>query len=141
MASAALMTVMLEGASGTDQVELDALTLQLRAELLELDVERVDPVRFTQAPAGTKSGGTVALGVLVITLSPIALRGVFRFLEAWIAHRPVRRVRVEFGDDSIELENASLADQRRLVDAFIASQQTGVGSRVRPDGEETPAST
>ncbi|MFI9175740.1 hypothetical protein [Streptomyces lincolnensis] len=123
MANANLMIVTLEGAPDGDVVELDELTVQLRADLLELDVERVESVRATEAPAGAKPGDAIALGVLAVTLSPIVLRGVFRLLETWLTNRPVRKVRVVFGEDSIELEQASAEDQRRLVDAFIAAHE------------------
>ncbi|QOV34958.1 hypothetical protein IM697_33475 [Streptomyces ferrugineus] len=117
------MTVTLEGAPDSDPAELDELTFQLRGELLELDVDRVDPVRIDDTPVGSKPGDAVALGVLAVTLSPIALRGVVRLLETWMTNRPVRKVRVVFGDDSIDLEDASAEDQRRLVDAFIVAHQ------------------
>ncbi|MEX1657735.1 hypothetical protein ABZ960_31955 [Streptomyces pseudovenezuelae] len=127
------MTVTLEGAPDSDPVELDELTIQLRAALLELDVDRVEPVRVEETPEGSKPGSAVAVGVLAITLSPIALRGVLRLLEAWMANRPVRKVRVVIGDDSIELEQASAEDQRRLVDAFIVAHASA--ARVEPEGE------
>lgn len=133
MANADLMTVTLEGAPDSDPVELDELTIQLRAALLELDVDRVEPVRVDETPAGSKPGDAVAVGVLAITLSPIALRGVLRLLETWMANRPVRKVRVVFGDDNIELEQASAEDQRRLVDAFIVAH--GSAAHVGPEGE------
>ncbi|NEB01047.1 hypothetical protein [Streptomyces sp. SID13726] len=126
------MTVSLNGSADSDLVELDELTAQLRAELLELDVDRVDTVRVDEAPAGSKPGEAVALGVLAVTLSPIALRGVLRLLETWMTNRPVRKVRVELGDDSIELEQASAEDQRRLVDAFILAHQPGAPAE--PEG-------
>ncbi|MFF5303305.1 hypothetical protein ACFY5F_28425 [Streptomyces sp. NPDC013161] len=59
-----LMTVALEGATDSDPVELDELTVQLRAELLELDVDRVDPVRVEGIPAGSKPGVRSLLGCL-----------------------------------------------------------------------------
>ncbi|MFI6403969.1 hypothetical protein [Streptomyces sp. NPDC050548] len=127
------MTVTLEGAPDSDPVELDELTIQLRAALLELDVDRVEPVRVDETPEGSKPGDAVAVGVLAITLSPIALRGVLRLLETWMANRPVRKVRVVFGDDNIELEQASAEDQRRLVDAFIVAH--GSAAHVGPEGE------
>ncbi|MCX5051976.1 hypothetical protein OG895_32430 [Streptomyces sp. NBC_00201] len=127
------MTVTLEGAPDSDPVELDELTIQLRAALLELDVDRVEPVRVDETPEGSKPGDAVAVGVLAITLSPIALRGVLRLLETWMANRPVRKVRVVFGDDNIELEQASAEDQRRLVDAFIVAH--GSAAHAGPEGE------
>ncbi|WP_255954871.1 hypothetical protein [Streptomyces odontomachi] len=123
MASADSMIVRLEGAPDGDHEELDELAVQLRRELLELDVDRVERVRQQSNSVGSKSGDAIALGVLTVTLSPIALRGVFRLLEVFVKNRPVRKVRVDFGDDSIELEHVSPLDQRRLVDAFIAAHQ------------------
>ncbi|MFD5945007.1 hypothetical protein ACFWAZ_02295 [Streptomyces collinus] len=139
MASADLMTVMLEGASDSDQVELDELTIQLRASLLELEVDRVELVRSQSAPAGSKPSDAIALGALAVSLSPIALRGVLRLLETWITNRPIRKVRVSFGEDSIELEQASSEDQRRLVDAFIAAHPP-IPS-VQPGRDDAPSGT
>ncbi|WP_328665255.1 hypothetical protein OG905_38870 [Streptomyces sp. NBC_00322] len=132
------MTVTLEGAPDSDTVELDELTAQLRGRLLELDVDRVESVRIDEAPAGSKPGDAVTLGVLGVTLSPIVLREVFRLLETWMTHRPIRKVRVVFGDDSIELEQATTEDQRRLVEAFIVTH--GPVSRAEPEGEADASS-
>ncbi|MER7181290.1 hypothetical protein ABT404_17720 [Streptomyces hyaluromycini] len=133
MTGADLMTVTLEGAPDSDQVELEELTLQLRTDLLELEVDRVEVVRSWDAPEGAKPGDVIALGALALTLSPMALRGVLRLLEVWITNRPVRKVRVVFGDDSIELERASRVDQRRFVDAFVEAHRP---SGVRPEGDD-----
>lgn len=131
------MTVTLQGAPDSDSVELDELTLQLRADLLDFEVDRVEPVRIQEAPAGSKPGDTIAMGVLAVTLSSVALRGVFRLLETWMTNRPIRKVRVVFGDDSIELEEASAEDQRRLVDAFIEAHEPR--SSVEPEGAAGPS--
>ncbi|MBB4711498.1 hypothetical protein [Streptomyces luteogriseus] len=133
------MTVMLEGAPASDRVELDELTIQLRASLLELEVDRVELVRSRSVPAGSKPSDAIALGALAVSLSPIALRGVLRLLETWITNRPIRKVRVSFGEDSIELEQASSEDQRRLVDAFIAAHLPIPG--VQPDRDDAPSGT
>ncbi|MFD9485230.1 hypothetical protein ACFWBX_14800 [Streptomyces sp. NPDC059991] len=127
------MTVTLEGASDSDRVELDQLTVKLRADLLELDVESVELARTEETPTGAKVGDAVALGLLTVTLSPIALRGVFRLLETWMVSRPIRRVRVVLGDDSIELEQASVEEQERLVGAFIVAHAPDLP--VDPEGE------
>ncbi|MEU9896359.1 hypothetical protein AB0H67_22965 [Streptomyces phaeochromogenes] len=131
------MTVTLEGAPDGDLVELDELTVQLRAGLLELEVDRVELVRVEDTPAGSKPGDAIAIGVLAVALSPVALRGVLRLLETWMTRRPIRKVRVVFGDDSIELEHASTEDQRRLVDAFIEAHEPV--SSVELEGEAGPS--
>lgn len=131
--SADSITVTLEGAPDSDQAELEAVTLQLRTALLELEVDRVELIRSWDAPHGAKPGEVIALGALAVTLSPIALRGVLRLLEVWIVGRPVRKVRVVVGDDSIELEQASPLDQRRLVDAFVETHLLNL--RLQQKGE------
>ncbi|WP_405728924.1 hypothetical protein OG607_27475 [Streptomyces sp. NBC_01537] len=112
--------VELEGASDSDQEELDALALELRERLLELDVDRVDLARQDTAPEGTKVGGAVTVGALVVTVGVPVLRKVFDLLKTWIEHRPVRTVNVTIGDDTLEMQAVSSANQRRLIEAFIA---------------------
>jgi hypothetical protein len=69
------MTVMLEGAPDSDQVELGELTIQLRVTLLEWEVDRGELIRSQSAPAGSKPSDATALGALAVSLSSIALRG------------------------------------------------------------------
>ncbi len=52
----------------SDAEELDRHTRRLRDELRELDVESVDLVQGTNAPAGTKSGAEFMLGELAIKM-------------------------------------------------------------------------
>ncbi|MFE7572211.1 hypothetical protein ACFU76_35590 [Streptomyces sp. NPDC057539] len=133
------MHVVLEGAQDTDQLELEALALQLRARLLELEVERVELARCQGAPDGSKSGEIFAVGALAVALSPVALRGVLRLLEAWMENRPIRSVRVSLGEDSIDLEVASAEEQQRLVDAFIEAHLPASGRQ--SDDDSSPSNT
>lgn len=114
------INVVLEGGEGSDPEELDSYTLALREHLLELDVEDVVLDRSGAAPEGAKPGEAIALGALAVTAAPFALRSVVLLLQAWIENRPVRRVSILVGEDSLEVEALSSADQRRLVEAFIA---------------------
>ncbi|MET9386940.1 hypothetical protein ABZY09_39450 [Streptomyces sp. NPDC002928] len=131
------MNLVLSGSPDSDQEELDALIVQLREQLLELDVDRVELTRSGVAPAGAKPGELVLLGTLTVTLAPIALRTVLRLVEAWIEHRPVRTVGIKMGDDTLELQAVSSRGQRQLIDAFVAAHgQTppgGAGSRPSPE--------
>ncbi|MGW4873741.1 hypothetical protein [Streptomyces chartreusis] len=115
-----VIRVMLEGSADSDQEELDACTLELRERLLELDVEEVTAERSGAAPEGTKPGEVIAVGALVVTAIPFVLRSAVRLLEAWIANRPVRTARVTIGEESLELQALPAADQRRVIDAFLA---------------------
>ncbi|BFO16400.1 hypothetical protein SHKM778_27880 [Streptomyces sp. KM77-8] len=75
------------------------------------------------------------MGALAVTLAPIVLRSVLDLVRTWLENRPVRTVTVTLGDDSLELEGASSADQRRIVDAFL----TAHGSDTEPPEPPQPA--
>jgi hypothetical protein len=119
------MRLVLTGGQDGDQEELDQLTLQLRERLLELDVDDVEPVRSGSVPDGAKPVDALTVGALAVTLAPLALRSVLDLVRAWIENRPVRTVSVTLGEDSLELEAASSADQQRIVDAFLAKHGPG----------------
>ncbi|MGI5518444.1 hypothetical protein [Streptomyces sp. CA-106131] len=112
------MSLVLTGGPGSDQEELDTLTVHLRERLLELDVERVTLRRQGTAPAGAKPGEVIAVGALTVTMAPVVLRAVLRLLETWIRNRPVRTIRVTIGEDSVEIKGVSSAGERRLIDTF-----------------------
>lgn len=113
------LTVTIEPADDSDEVEVADLTAALRRRLLELDVERVEPVRLTEVPADAKPVDAVALGALLVSLAPPVLTAVVGMVETWLANRPVRSVKVVLDGDVLELAGSSRADQRRLVDAFL----------------------
>ncbi|MEF9907198.1 hypothetical protein [Streptomyces sp. P9-A2] len=116
------MQLVLTGGPDSDQEELDELTRHLRERLLELDVDRVEPVRSGHVPPGAKPVDAIAVGALAVTLAPIALRSVLGLVQTWIENRPVRTVSIALGDDSLELEAVSAADQQRLIEAFLAAR-------------------
>lgn|GEM_PF-622984 len=128
-----LIRVMLEGSADSDQEELDACTFELRERLLELDVEAVTLERSATAPEGAKPGEVIAVGALAVTAAPFVLRSAVRLVETWIAHRPVRTARVTIGEESLELEAVSVADQRRVIDAFLARHAAALQLAQAPD--------
>jgi hypothetical protein len=116
-----LTELALQPASDVDNDELDQLTLQLRARLLdELDVnEAGSATAVGVVPDNAKSQSAVTLGTLVLALSPIALHSMAQVIQAWLKNRPLRSVKVTIAGDSIELSHATTSDQRRLVDSFV----------------------
>ena len=115
------MRLELTGRQDSDQEELDELTHRLRERLLELDVDDVEPIRSGDVPDGAKPVDALAVGALAVTLAPLALRSVLDLVRTWIENRPVRTVSISLGEDSLELEAVSSADQRQLIDAFLAA--------------------
>jgi hypothetical protein len=112
----------LQLALGADAVheDLDAAVLQLRRELVELDVIGVRRTPGPPAPDGARAIDGPLLGALLVTASDGALPALVQALSAWTRRSADRSVRLQLGDDAIELTGASDETQRELVDAFLA---------------------
>lgn len=113
------LSLALDGCPDTDDEELADLTAQLRARLLELDVESVQSVRSDDIPPGAKPVEAIIIGGLMISMPAATLHAVLNVAQTWLENRPIRSAKVAIGDDSIELANPSRRDQRHLTDAFI----------------------
>jgi hypothetical protein len=104
----------------TDDQYAEELALQLRRELLELDVDSVEPLT-TDAPEGARSGLGAVAGMLVATLNTGNLTAVLGLVMKWLKRSPAKRsVRVELDGDVIVLDNADQDTTKALVDAFVA---------------------
>jgi hypothetical protein len=105
-----------------DPDEIDRSVRQLRAELMDLDVESVAPVAADNAPPGAKGADLYSLSALLVTLA--ATGGVFTTLiEAardWLARQAVgRRISVTIDGDTIVLEKASVQERSALIDVYL----------------------
>jgi hypothetical protein len=103
-----------------DAAELDQAASQLREELLGLDVDAVTRLHAEAPPPGTRAAEATMLGGLVVGLGREALGVVVRAIQAWVARRSSRSVKLTLDGDSIELTNVSDADQRRLIESLVA---------------------
>jgi hypothetical protein len=105
-----------------DQQELAELTGWLRRELLELDVESVEPLGKGEAPPGAKGFEVLGVGALVVKLahSTGMLSAVFGAVQQWLSGHKGRSVKIAMEGDIIEVTGISSSDQRRLIDAWIA---------------------
>ena len=103
-----------------DATELDEATLQLRRELLELDVETVERPTGRTPPPGTRAVEAAVLGTLVVTATRGLVGALVQAVVGWLGRRPNRSVKLAIGEDSIEVTDPSLEDQRRLIEAFLA---------------------
>jgi hypothetical protein len=109
---------------GADAERLDTLTGYLRRDLIELDVDDVTALPAGPPPAGARAIDATAIGGLMVTLGSSAdgLRAVVTAIRAWLSRGSgVRRtIRLELGGDALELSEASVADQERLIGLFIS---------------------
>jgi hypothetical protein len=102
-----------------DAEEVAEATLQLRRELLDLDVEAVELVRAGEPPPGTRTVELAALGALAVTVTQSGvLSPVVAAVRAWLAGAPQRSIKLELGD-ALELTGLSSHEQRRLVDEWL----------------------
>jgi hypothetical protein len=108
------------GGPRDDDLEVSALADQVRRQLLELDVDRVDLVRRDELPAGAKAGEAFEIGTMVVTFGPTVLAAVIDTLKGWLRSNRDRSVELKRGDKSIKLSHASPEDTKRLVDAFLS---------------------
>jgi hypothetical protein len=114
---------------GADAERLAVLTGYLRAELIRLDVDDVTAVPAGAAPPGARVSGAATVGALLVALGQSAegLRSVVSVVSDWL-HRGDgvgRTVRLQLGGDTLELSQASAAEQQRLIDLFVEKHSAG----------------
>ncbi len=103
-----------------DAAELDEATLQLRRELLELDVQDIERPSAGPPPAGTRAVEEALLGTLVVTATRELVDTLVHVVAGWLRRSSNRSVKLEIDGDSIEVTDPSAEDQRRLIEAFLA---------------------
>jgi hypothetical protein len=107
----------------TDDIE--TLTINLRQDLLELDIESVDIERDNEKPKESKTGEPFTWMTLLLTL--IASGGVLTTLinaiQSWLTRNERRSIILEINGDKLEIQGVRSKDQRRLTDAWINRQK------------------
>ena len=118
---AAALELSVDAGPGVDDDELERLARSLRAELLELDVDSVEPAATGPAPDGARAVEAVMIGALVVRLArdSEALSSLVHTVRGWLGAHADRRVRIELDGDVLELAGASDEERQRLVDAWI----------------------
>ena len=114
------LKIHLEQSPDEDDERLGKITSQLRKELLQLDIENVEPDRTGKLPEGAR-GDPFTLGTLILTLA--ASGGVFSklidTLQSWLNNRGSRHLTLEMDGDKITLDGIPTKSQQQLIDLFI----------------------
>ena len=105
-----------------DDEETADLVRRLRSELLDLDVDAVEPVD-TDVPDGAKSGAGIG-ATLAVRLGATALKTLFGKLRDWVA-RTGRSVEVTIDGDTVKVTNPTAEQQEQLVNAWISRHAPG----------------
>lgn len=118
---AADLELSVDAGPGADEDERERLARSLRAELLELDVDAVEPLRSGPAPDDSRAVEALVVGSLLVRLARNreGLSSVVRAVRGWLGGQGDRRVRIELDGDVLELTGASDQERQRLVDAWI----------------------
>jgi len=111
-------------ARDADEHDSADLVRRLRAELLDLDVEAVEPMSAEAVPQGAKSLSGIA-GMVAVRLGSAGLKAVFVKIRDW-AIRNNRTVEVTIDGDTIKLTAVSDQLQERLINAWLTRHAPGV---------------
>jgi hypothetical protein len=117
MVDNASVVVRVEPVEGDDLDNTMELTRRLLAELLDLDVEAVEPLTGGTAPHGAK--GSSLVGMLVVKLGPAGLKAVYAKLRDW-ASRNGRSVEVTIDGDTVKVTGATAQQQEQLINTWLA---------------------
>jgi hypothetical protein len=104
---------------------VDQLTHDLRAELLELDVDSVSPPVTGPAPPGSKGLELAAIGALLVQVKGSAqvVASVVGLVRSWLqrGRSETRTLKVTVDGRTLELSAATSEQQQRIVDEFVRS--------------------
>lgn len=102
-----------------DAAHLEELTALLREELLELDVDSVEPVSEERAPEGSKGVLAALGGWLAVHFGASGVKGVLSAIVAW-AGRTGKTVEVTLDGNTLKLTGTNSEVQARIVEEFLA---------------------
>jgi hypothetical protein len=112
---------------GADPERIETLTRYLNNELLQLPVADVRRTPAGAAPAGSRGFDAPAVGQLLVTLgeSAVGLRELIAAVRSWLgrAGGTQRSIRLQLDGDVLELSQASLGEQNKLVDLFVSKHE------------------
>ena len=109
----------------SDPETRDELMLDLREELVQLDVESVLTVPGGPAPPGSKGLDMAAAAALLVQVqgSISALGVLVSAVRTWLGRGkdPGASVKLTIGEQTLELSHATSEQQERLVQEFLRS--------------------
>ncbi|OXM42189.1 hypothetical protein CFP75_43205 [Amycolatopsis alba DSM 44262] len=112
------------GEDGADAERVEQLAGYLRGELIDRGIADVQALPAGPPPPGSRGLDAVTAGGLLVTLGKSAegLRSVVTAAREWLSRggRVKRTVRLEIDGDVLELTEATLTAQDKLVDLFVS---------------------
>jgi hypothetical protein len=117
----AALHLQVDGGADADDEEVAELTQALRQELLQLDVEAVEPAVGGEVPPGAKAVEALAVGGLIVSLVKSAgmLGAVVDTVQSWLARLGSRSVKLELDGDVLEVTGISAQQQGDLIRTWV----------------------
>ncbi len=106
----------------SDNEDLQELTILLRDELGNLEIEKIVSPSDVSQPNGTKSPDAISWGQLLITLAASGgvLTTLISAINAWVLRQSDCMIKMELDGDTIELNGIDSKVQKKLIDDFLA---------------------
>ena len=114
-----------------DDDGLAQLTRDLRAEILEVDVDSARPATTGDLPVGAKSGEAIALGALIVALAPSVLTPLMAVVSSWLSRQP----------DDVEVEIDGYVFKGRVTEEERAKLVDGLLRRIDGTTDDEPSTT
>ena len=111
----------------TSEELADSLAM-LRDDLLELDVDAVEPLRDDRPPDSSKGMAADVAGWLAVQIGAAGLQSVVDLVVSW-ARRNDRTVEITLGGDVLKVSGIDRGQQAALIEEWLTRQQSpGQGS-------------
>ena len=112
----------LDAGPEADDEELEELTRQLRKELLESEVERIDFAREGEISEKAKAGDPISWGTVLLTLAASggALTALISLLQAWLTRHGQSSVTVKIGDDELTVTGKPTEQQQQVINTWLS---------------------
>ncbi len=111
----------IDAGKGVNLEELAELTLQLRENLMELDVKAVELVSAGKVPRGAKAGEAVIWGKLLVTLPPLLINKLIDALQSWLSRLGPCNIDLEISGNKLKVTGTPSEEQQQLIKTFIAA--------------------
>ena len=112
--------IQVTGGPDAEAEEVADATMQLRRELLDLDVSAVEVPQAGEPPPGTRAVELAALGALAVSIAkPELLTAVVAVVRSWLSRSQHRSIKLVLGGDVLELTGVPSDEQRRMTDEWL----------------------
>ena len=112
--------IQVTGGPDAEAEEVADATMQLRRELLDLDVSAVEVPQAGEPPPGTRAVELAAHGALAVSIAkPELLTAVVAVVRSWLSRSQHRSIKLVLGGDVLELTGVPSDEQRRLTDEWL----------------------